>query len=207
MGLQKCFRKRLQKAGMGLWEELLQEYTEELANTQASGEGVKGSDFSRLVPQAHEDVDVMKMAARKIGGGGSWRHRQRQPRTLRLRTWRRSAMMRRNGPTRNSSVRALGELPRNVGTSRDRSQGGGEEAQHGGSGGTQPADKPRRGSGDEAARRDPNCLQTGQVFGCVGPCVTRRLSFGPASGWLHSTKGGRSQAQMRSQRAGANCGR
>ena len=49
----------------------------------------------------------MKMV-RKIGGGGfkvdklllegSWRHRQRQPRTMRLRTWR------------------LEELPCNVGT-------------------------------------------------------------------------------------------
>ena len=32
------------------------------------------------------------------------------------------------------------------GPSRDYSQGSGEEAQHGGSGGTQPADEPRRGS-------------------------------------------------------------
>ena len=55
--------------------------------------------------------------------------------------------------------------------------------------------------------RDPDCLQTGQAFGCVGPCVTRRKSFGPASGWWLSTKGGRSQAQMRSQKVSANFGR
>ena len=37
---QKCFQKRLEKAEMGLWDELLQEYTHELASTQSNGEGV-----------------------------------------------------------------------------------------------------------------------------------------------------------------------
>ena len=59
--LQKCFRKRFQKAEMGLWEELLQEHTHELANTQVSGEGVSGSDL----PQAREDVDAMKIWSRE----------------------------------------------------------------------------------------------------------------------------------------------
>ena len=46
---QKCFWKRLQKAEMGFWEELLQQYTHELATTQSSGQGVFGSHLSRLV--------------------------------------------------------------------------------------------------------------------------------------------------------------
>ena len=53
---------------MGLWEELLQEYTHELVITQSSGEGVLAVDLSRLPPQAQEE-DATKMA-RKIGGGG-----------------------------------------------------------------------------------------------------------------------------------------
>ena len=65
--LQKCFWKN---AEMGLWEDLLQEDTLELASTQSSGDGVLATDLSRQISQVHEDADAMKMAARKTGGGG-----------------------------------------------------------------------------------------------------------------------------------------
>ena len=68
--LQKSSRKRLQKAETGLWDELLQEYIQELETTQSNGEAVLAWDLSRLIPQAQEENDAMKMAPKKIGGGG-----------------------------------------------------------------------------------------------------------------------------------------
>ena len=43
---------------------------QELESTQLNGEGVPVADLSRLIPQAQEDEDAMKAAARKIGCGG-----------------------------------------------------------------------------------------------------------------------------------------
>ena len=55
---------------MGNWDGLLQEYVQELEKTHANGEGVFAADLSRLIPQAQEDEDAMKAAARKIACGG-----------------------------------------------------------------------------------------------------------------------------------------
>ena len=68
--LQKIFRQRLQKAEMGNWDGLLQEHFQELEKTQVNGEGILAADLSKLLPQAQEDEDAMKAAARKIGCGG-----------------------------------------------------------------------------------------------------------------------------------------
>ena len=68
--LQKMFRQRLQKAQMRSWDGLLQKYLQELEKTQVNGEGILAADLSRLLPQAKEDEDAMKAAARNIGCGG-----------------------------------------------------------------------------------------------------------------------------------------
>ena len=41
-----------------------------MEKTHVNGEGVLAADLSQLLPQAQEDEDAMKAAARKIGCGG-----------------------------------------------------------------------------------------------------------------------------------------
>ena len=56
--LWETFRRRLQKVETGLWDELLQEYIQELEATHSNGESISASDFSRLIPVAQEGEQI-----------------------------------------------------------------------------------------------------------------------------------------------------
>ena len=85
---------------------------------QSKGEGVLASDFSRLFGQAQEEEDAMKVAARKIGGGGFTAAKSllegklAAPPTEATKdeiAWQRQASTRRNGAKQSFNVHTLVE--------------------------------------------------------------------------------------------------